>query len=230
MGDVGDTTRQYVLDAPMMAALPDSGRILDIGCGEGRFCRMMSTRGLTVVGLDPTEALRARAQTLDPQGRYIAGRAEALPFEAASFDGVVFYMSLIDIPDFRLAINEAARVLRPGGRLLVGNLQSFVTARPRDWDGEGSHWVIENGRQRYMAVDDMLLERGYVAAWGDIRITNYHRPMSAYMTAFLDAGLHLRCYEDPPCLSPDPDLNTRYERMPWAVFMVWDKPERTDDD
>ena len=52
-GDAGDATRRFVLDAPMLAALPKAGRVLDIGCGEGRFCRMMRARGLDPVGLDP---------------------------------------------------------------------------------------------------------------------------------------------------------------------------------
>ncbi len=224
IGDAGDATRRFVMDAPMLAALPATGRMLDIGCGEGRFCRMAQAQGLETVGLDPTQALLDAAREKDPTGRYVQGRAEDLPFEAARFDAVVFYMSLIDIPDFRGAIQEAVRVLRGGGRLLIANLHSYVTARPRQW-GEGSHWVYDGDARTHMAMDDMMQERPIISAWRGIRIENYHRPLSAYMDALLGAGLTLRAFEDPPCTSPDPDLNNRYTRMPWALFMAWDKPE-----
>lgn len=224
-GETGDATRQYVLDAPMLAALPATGRVLDIGCAEGRFCRMMAARGLEPVGLDPTAALLEQAKTRHPDGAYVDATAESLPFKDASFDAAVFYLSLIDIPDFRTAITQAVRVLRSGGQLLIANLHSYVTARPRNWVGEGGHWVKQEGEPVHMAIDDMLQERSHVTAWDDIRIENHHRPLSAYMGALLGHGLILRAFKDPPCTSPDPDLNNRYIRMPWAFFMAWEKPE-----
>ena len=53
-----------------------------------------------------------------PVGDYRLGEAGELEFEAASFDLVVSYLTLIDIADFRAAIDEMARVLKPGGSLL----------------------------------------------------------------------------------------------------------------
>lgn len=229
MGDAGDATRRYVLDAPMLSALPQAGAALDLGCGEGRFCRIMRARGLTPTGIDPTAALIEAARARDPGGHYVQCGAEALGFEDASFDVAVFYLSLIDIADFRAAIREAARVLRPGGRLLIGNLPDYTTARPRGWQGEGSHWVIEADQRRYLALDDMLIERAFPAAWDDIRIENYHRPLSAYMGALLEAGLRLIRFENPPFTGPEGPIKDRFERMPWAFFMAWDKPEYHDD-
>src|SRR5262245_2652852 len=97
----GDVAREFVLDAPMLerVAQCNPGSALDVGCGEGRFCRMLRARGIRVVGIDPTEALLARARMLDPDGDYRNGRAEALDFPDSSFDLVVSYLTLIDIPD-----------------------------------------------------------------------------------------------------------------------------------
>lgn len=224
MGDTGDATRRFVTDAPMLAALPSSGHVLDIGCGEGRFCRMMRALGSAPVGLEPTEALITAARSRDPDGCYVQGSAEDLPFGDGHFDVAVLYLTLIDIPDFRAAIREAARVLRPGGSILVANLHSHVTARPRGWVGEGSHWVTEDGDRQYMAIDDMNLERAITSSWGAIRIENHHRPLSAYMTAFLQAGLILRAFQDPPFTGPEGETKDKYTRMPWAYFMSWEKP------
>ena len=222
LGETGDATRRDVLDAPMVAALPGQGHALDIGCGEGRFCRMMQAAGLTTVGLDPTAALLDTARNRDPGGHYVTGRAEALPFPAASFDVAVFYLTLIDIPDMPAAIAEAARVLRPGGRLLIANLKPWATARPRDWGGTGGNWAQD---RRFFAIDDMMTDRANTYAWAGIRIVNHHRPLSAYMTACLDAGLTLTTFTDPPYTGSDPDFADKYHRMPWAYLMVWDKQQ-----
>ncbi|NRB36463.1 MAG: class I SAM-dependent methyltransferase [Rhodobacteraceae bacterium] len=226
MGKGGDATRAHVLDAPMLAALPATGRALDIGCGEGRFCRMMASRGMQAVGVEPTDALlRAQAQKRDPNGTHLAARAEELPFDDASFDVTVFYLSLIDIPQFRAAISEAARVLRQGGRKLIANLHAYVSARPRIWPNVDSHWVETGDLPRHMAIDDMQEERSTPSRWDEISVTNYHRPLSAYIQALLGAALILRDFADPPATGPDPDVNTHYHRMPWAFFMAWQQKQ-----
>src|SRR5690349_19685316 len=123
MGNSGDFGRACVLDRPMLERI-EPGRFstaLDVGCGEGRFCRMLAGRGIRTVGIDPTEALVDEARRRDPEGDYRIGRAERLDFPDASFDLVVSYLSLIDIPDLAPAIAEMARVLRPSGSLLIAN-------------------------------------------------------------------------------------------------------------
>src|SRR5262245_16459894 len=120
MGERGDWSREYVLDAAMLARI--EGRTyrgaLDVGCGEGRFCRLLRQRGFETIGVDPTVALIEEARRRDPGGKYLLGRAEQLDFVDDRFDLVVSYLTLIDIPDFRTAITEMTRVLKPGGRLL----------------------------------------------------------------------------------------------------------------
>lgn len=227
LGPSGDPTRVDILDAPMLAALPADGEVLDIGCGEGRFCRLMQARGLRTLGLDPTADLLAHAQQADPQGAYVQGRAEALPFEDARFDAVVSYLSLIDIEDFRTALQEASRVLRPGGRLVIANLHAHATARPADFAPQDSSWLAREGKDAVYAVDNMTAERANEVAWSGVRIINYHRPLSAYMRALLEAGLVLRQFNDPPYTGTDPALATRWRRMPWAFQMVWEKQENT---
>lgn len=229
MGSAGDPTRIHVMDAPMMAAMPSKGSMLDIGCGEGRFCRMMQARGMQTVGLDPTSALLAQARARDPEGAYVQGRAEELPFADRRFDAAVFYLSLIDIKGFRRAIAQAARVLKRGGILAVANLHAYVTARPADFSAHDSAWLARDGKPAVTAIDEMMQERSYVTAWSGVRITNYHRPLSAYMTAFLDAGLTLTTFTDPPYTGGDRTLAARFGQMPWAFQMVWQKMEIQDD-
>lgn len=98
--------------------------VLDVGCGEGAFARRLAEAGARVVGLDPLPGAIGAARAAAPEGpslRYLEGSAEALPFADGSFDAVIFLNSLHHVPrgSMGLALDEAARVLRPGGTLYV---------------------------------------------------------------------------------------------------------------
>jgi SAM-dependent methyltransferase len=221
LGERGDWSREWVLDPAMLPHIRDRGFAsgLDVGCGEGRFCRLMRDHGIEAVGIDPTRALIEEARRRDPSGRYEIARAEELPFAAGCFDLVVSYVALLDIPDFRAAISEMARVLRPGGSMLVANLASFVTAGP------ATGWVRDaEGRRVSFPIDRYLDEYSEEVAWAGIRITNWHRPLSAYMSAFLGEGLVLRSFEEPPAIGGDPERAAFQRRVPWFVVMEWRKP------
>ena len=221
LGDEGDFSRRWVLDAPMLerALAPRPSRALDVGCGEGRFCRMLQNHGVDTVGIDPTPALLARAKALDPAGDYREGRGETLEFEDASFDLVVSYLTLIDIPDIRAAIPEMVRVLKPGGQLLIANLTSFNTAGLG-----GLGWIrTPNGKPAF-ALDRYLEERAEWITWADIKIRNHHRPLETYMSLLLGEGLILKHFAEPAPHGGDPAIGERYRRAPWLMMMAWEKP------
>ncbi|MDB4943741.1 MAG: SAM-dependent methyltransferase [Labilithrix sp.] len=217
LGEEGDFGRRFVLDRPMMerVALGAWASALDVGCGEGRFCRMLQPLGIRTVGIDPTEALLARAIALDPAGDYRLGVAEQLDFEDGSFDLVVSYLSLIDIPQLGPALTEMARVLRPGGALLVANLTGFTTAgmvfggrRPR-------------GANRHAGYLD---EHAAQVSWRAVSVTNWHRPLETYMQGLLHAGLQLRHFAEPRPYGGPPEKVRRYLKAPYFLIMEWTKP------
>ncbi len=220
-GDRGDWGRQHVLD-PVMMARVGAGRFrkaLDVGCGEGRFCRMLRAAGVKATGIDPTARLIEVAKQRDPKGDYRLGRAEQLDFADASFDLVVTYITLIDIPDFRAAIREMARVLKPGGSLLMANLTGFTSAcADRGWVKDA------NGEHLHYPVDRYLDEFPFWFEWSGIRIENWHRPLAAYMNAFLENGLTLKFFDEPPAVSGAEIHRERQRRVPWFVVMEWQKP------
>ncbi|MGT2441210.1 class I SAM-dependent methyltransferase [Bradyrhizobium betae] len=218
-GEEGDYGRRFVLDEPMRARVEGRGfrTALDVGCGEGRFCRLMQRAGIRTTGIDPTEALLARARELDPNGDYRLGRAEAMDFDE-SHDLVVSYLSLIDMPDLAAAIANMVAALRPGGTLLIANMTSFNTAGPP----EG--WTRDGGGIPRFVIDHYMEERCNWVSWGGIRIQNWHRPLSTYMTLLLDHGLQLRLFVEPQPTGGDPDRNARHRRVPYFHIMEWQKP------
>lgn len=187
-GATGDESRRF-LDPYVWAAVgPVAGRrILDIGCGEGRFGRALTAAGARVTGLDPTFPLAAR--TGFPT---VAGLGERLPFRTASFDLVLFYLVLIDICQYEDAIREAARVLTPGGRLVAVNLSPISTATKEPfWERDSA------GRKTARRIEFYGIAQGLVYSWAGMTIRNYHRPLRDYMRAYLAAGFTLEAYDEP---------------------------------
>ncbi len=108
----------------LRAELPlPGGRILDVGCGNGGLVRFLTREGAEVVGLESSTVQLQRAEAAAKAGgeSYVFGRGEELPFEDASFDAVIFSNSLHHVDPNRMdrALDEAGRILRPGGLLYV---------------------------------------------------------------------------------------------------------------
>ena len=114
--DIHDFARRAILDA---LHLGPGDRLLDIGCGGGLLLRDAMAFGAVVTGLDHSPEMVALARERAPGATVVEGRAERLPFADSTFTAVsmsvVFFF--FDEPD--LALEEARRVLRPGGRLAV---------------------------------------------------------------------------------------------------------------
>ncbi|WP_374656904.1 class I SAM-dependent methyltransferase [Phenylobacterium sp.] len=99
------------------------GKVLELGVGMGLNLRFYDPDKVeSVAGVDPAAELRARAEAAPRDPRLTLsvsdGTAEALPFEDASFDTVVCTFTLCSVHTPRAALDEARRVLRPGGTFL----------------------------------------------------------------------------------------------------------------
>ncbi len=97
--------------------------MLDVGCGRGNLVLALADLGAEATGLEISDELLAAARAADAGHRasWVVGRAEALPFPAASFDLVVFDKSLHHVPLEAMApaLAEAGRVLADDGRVFV---------------------------------------------------------------------------------------------------------------
>ncbi len=115
--------RQGYIDALGISA---GQRLLDLGCGTGVTTRLLHTApDVQTVGIDLSEPLLeaarrlARDAGLDGSSTYQVGEAETIPFADRSFDGAIADTLLAHVADPERAIAEAARVLKPGGKLVL---------------------------------------------------------------------------------------------------------------
>ncbi|GAB4004330.1 class I SAM-dependent methyltransferase [Nocardioides ultimimeridianus] len=122
---ISDTSVEAALDLAMVddfLALVGDGDVLDAGCGAGRMSRYLADRGARVRGVDLSPGMVAMARRDHPDVDFGVASLADLPFADATFDGVLLWYSTIhtDRGGQARLYEEAARVLRPGGHLLVG--------------------------------------------------------------------------------------------------------------
>jgi ubiquinone/menaquinone biosynthesis C-methylase UbiE len=105
---------EALLDA---AHLGSGHKVLDIATGAGYVAAAAASRGAQPVGLDFSATQVRLARQRYPGIRFEQGNAEALPFESGTFEAVVSAFGLCHLPNPDLALREAFRVLKPGGRI-----------------------------------------------------------------------------------------------------------------
>lgn len=98
------------------------GRILDIGCGDGRISLTLASRERLMIGVELARRRVERARekfTEQHQGCFCQGDAEYLPFRDGGMDGIILTEVLEHVLDDRKVLRELTRVLKPGGRVIL---------------------------------------------------------------------------------------------------------------
>lgn len=236
-----DRLRDTLNTPRFLDILPDVKGLagLDIGCGEGTNTRHVARLGATMTAIDiaPTFLRHARQSEQDePLGiRYIEASAQSLPFEEDSFDFAVAFMSLMDVPSPERAIEEAFRVVRPGGFFQFSILHPcFHTHRwewARDERGERNGIICGEYFERY---DGEVEQWTFSAApdedkarYPEFQVPRFFRTLSEWLNKVIETGFMLTRIQEP---APDAeavarDPSRRVDRIfPWVLHVQCCKP------
>jgi SAM-dependent methyltransferase len=161
-------------EQPVVWSLLDGappGRALDAACGTGRHARHLAERGHAVVGVDGSPEMLSRARAQVPEGCFTQGDLHDLPLPSAGFDLAVCSLAFDHVVDLDEPVAELARVLRPGGRLVVSDVHPVLSAI-----GVAAYFRGAEGASAFMR--------------------NHGHVHSEYLEAFAVAGLEVhRCLE-----------------------------------
>ncbi|HEY6020585.1 MAG TPA: class I SAM-dependent methyltransferase [Candidatus Paceibacterota bacterium] len=190
--------RQVIL--PNLLRILDAKKsmhLLDLACGQGFFSGEFAKAGATVIGADIAEDLIAKAKTLSPDIEYHVAPANKLAFaKADTFDAATIVLAIQNIEDMAGTFAEVARVLKPGGRLLL------VMMHPAFRNPQKSAWGWDNEAQvQYRRVDAYLsLARTSLLVHPGKKnsptTTSYHRSLQDFSKALFKTGFAITRLEE----------------------------------
>ncbi len=202
--DGGDLYHKYIINPCLMELLGDiTGKtVLDLACGEGHFARHLVevTRGsVQVVGVDASETMiriaTERSQAFQDCLTFRQGDAGDLKaIGPHTFDVAVCNMALMDIKNYRQAISEIARVLKPRGAFLFSILHPCFFTPGSGWllDDDGSivGWQVDNYHTNLAwkwTVKRVMTEQTY----------SFHRTLEDYVSALRENGFAITDMREP---------------------------------
>jgi SAM-dependent methyltransferase len=162
-----------------------NGPLLDAGCGPGHWTGYLAEMGSDARGVDQVPSFIDHARTTFSQVPFVVGNIDALPDGSDSVGGVLAWYSLIhhEPSTIHRALNEFARILRPGGGLLLG---FFVGPKVEAFD----HAIVKAYRWSAEALGYELRDAGFEVIETHIRtgLCSTPRPHGAILARFTNAS------------------------------------------
>jgi ubiquinone/menaquinone biosynthesis C-methylase UbiE len=151
-------------------------KVLDIGCGTGRYCELLAKRGAKVLGIDPSLKMLEYAKrkiTHDCRFELQYGRIEDTRFPSNQFNVVVSALTFGHIPQLNSVIMKVSRIIKKGGRLIVSDIHPYWPISGHDY----AEFFDENGQE--------------------YRIPEYSHPLEEYWGLFRKCRLRLEDVKEP---------------------------------
>lgn len=189
------------VEEPVVRAMIDAlggERALDAACGTGRHAGYLSSSGFETIGVDATPEMLAVGRAAFPEVDFREGRFESLPVDEASVDVVTSGLAVCHAPDLGPVFAEFARVLRPGGSVIVSD------PHPTSVTFSGVAGF------RDPAVDPA---EGFTMSY----IENLRHPMHTYVNAAVAAGLEVVECREPVYSRSAMAANPAFAILPDAV-------------
>lgn len=140
-------------------------RVADVGCGKGRFARIVKERnpGASVVALDLAEAM---LRPIPAEIERVAASMTALPLATDAFDGAYATESLEHAVDIPAAVAELARIVKPGGRIVIidKNAEAWGRLQTPEWE----QWFGRKELEKLLARHCREVTSRPISYWEDV--------------------------------------------------------------
>jgi ubiquinone/menaquinone biosynthesis C-methylase UbiE len=140
-------------------------RVADVGCGKGRFARIVKERnpGASVVALDLAEAMLL---PIPAEIERVAASMTALPLASEAFDGAYATESLEHAIDIPAAVAELARIVKPGGRIVIidKNAEAWGRLKTPEWE----QWFGRKELEKLLARHCREVTSRPISYWEDV--------------------------------------------------------------
>jgi SAM-dependent methyltransferase len=196
-------TREVIAD--LLTAAPPQGTALDAACGTGSNAEQLADRGYEVIGVDASTAMLDVARTKVPDADLREGTLQRLPVDDASVDLVTCTLALTHVDDLRPPLAEMARVLRPGGAVLLVDMHPLV--------------VTFGGAAFFPAPAESGAESGGLQL---PFVRNLVQPVQDYVAAAVAAGLTIAECREIPMPDEAIEANPAYPLLPDAVRQAFE--------
>lgn len=200
-------------------------KILDLGCGEGGYSRALAKKGADVTAVDCSEpAIRYAKEQAGKEGlsirHEIRNSNDLFGLADNSFDIVLCSMMLMDCEDFPGTVREAARVLKPGGRLVASVLHPC-------FDGNHDTGIGRQGEginRQVVVMDYFGPETWEAPLWrGKTPVIWRHRTMQDYVKTFVGAGLTITDLDEPQATDTQAEISVSIawlKKIP--LYLFWE--------
>ena len=191
----------FAADEPVVAEClsgREPGVALDAACGTGRFAEFLARRGHRVIGVDRSPDMLAQARLRVPDGEFHVAELDRLPLPDDSADVIVCALALVHVPRLQPVMAEFARVLRPGGDLVISDVHHELVTRGSVIKARGP------GGEPCIAA-------------------TYRHQLGDYLRAALSLGLQVKRCEEPTATgtgAPLPVPSTEigdWQYWPWSL-------------
>jgi ubiquinone/menaquinone biosynthesis C-methylase UbiE len=194
-------------------------RICDLACGQGRVARYLAEQGARVVAVDISAKLleiARRHEAAEPRGiEYRLADAQTLNgFADSSFDAVVCFMALMDIPDLPATLQAVTRVLKPGGWFV------FVIIHPCYNPAPSGELMTATGLVR--TVSGYFTEgywRSDARTGPPGKVGSYHRTLSTYVNGLTEVGLIIERMIEPRLTGAHAQSRPVWTEVPAALVI-----------
>jgi len=218
----GRAQQNLILNA-LEGLLPKNSdlRVLDAGCGMGWLTNKLTDHFDHVWGFDSSQALLEYAKQQFPKVRFIhADFNQRLPLPDSNFDLAIASLVLHDLPDLHHGFTELARIIKPGGQLLVVELNPYYAHPIGSW--KRTWWQkLTRIKPRLRLSSYMARQRQSDRTFSWLNFFSLFYTLPEMINAALAAGFELKFIEDVASQQDSENLDLNYRTYRFPVFIVY---------